>query len=648
MPDWSYQTLFRPILFRLPVGASRDLALGAMGLLARLPLGTAVIRFMGHMAPDPRLSHTAGEIEFAGRVGLGASVDPELRAPAALSRMGVAFLEVGPLSPSPPARSAPIGRILERERLTFDSPRDVLDATRAARALREIRHIPIFVRVDLSGTPSDADRDRLLSLQCNSSSDLSTRAAAYLLTPDRWDSLPMMLSRLREETPEPLRKPMLAVLKADEATRAAPILQSCFEQQLLAGVLVEGETVDDAGHRVLGAECFPALIPAVRALRGVVPDGAILAASGGVHEPQHALELLDAGANLVSIDSGMIFSGPGLPKRINEAMFHRQSEREPPPAKTPERQTNVRPTQQSWFWTALIGAAMFLGGIMAMIIATTRVVMPYDEAMAGLTREQIVEINDRLLHFMTHDRVTLSGTMLAVGILYLVLSWYGSRRGMHWAHVAIIASSLAGFTSFFLFLGFGYFDPFHAFVTAVMLQPVLLAMHSDLPEYRHPVAPELTNDRAWRLSQWGQLIFIGHGAVLIVAGCVISSVGISHVFVHEDLEFMHTTAEHLFDAHPRLVPLVAHDRATFGGMLISCGVCVFLSSLWGFRRGNAWLWWALVTAGTIAYVATICVHWHVGYTSLMHLLPAYAGLAMIAVGGALSYGHLCPAPGLRL
>jgi hypothetical protein len=136
------------------------------------------------------------------------------------------------------------------------------------------------------------------------------------------------------------------------------------------------------------------------------------------------------------------------------------------------------------------------------------------------------------------------------------------------------------------------------------------------------------------------LTFIVHGAVLVVAGCVISAIGISSVFVPEDLEFMHTTAEHLFDAHPQLVPLVAHDRATFGGMLIACGVCVLLSSLWGFRRGHAWQWWSLVIAGSVAYMATILVHWHVGYSTLKHLLPAYGGLAMIVVGGALSWQHL--------
>lgn len=280
-----------------------------------------------------------------------------------------------------------------------------------------------------------------------------------------------------------------------------------------------------------------------------------------------------------------------------------------------------------------------------MIIATTRVVLPYDESMAGLTRDQLVEINDRLLDFMRHDRVTLAGTMLSVGILYLTLAWYGIRRGVHWAWVTIIASALSGFFSFFSFLGFGYFDPFHAFVTAILFQFLLLTWHSRLPTRHAMEPPDLHNDRSWRLNQWGQLLFVIHGAVLIVAGGVISSIGMTTVFVAEDLEFMDTCAATLLEAHPLLVPLVAHDRATFGGMLVATGVATLLPALWGFRGGQAWLWWALMAAGTIAYSATIAVHWTVGYLSLKHLLPAYLGFALLWIGGALSWPFLARGSG---
>ncbi|HUG17361.1 MAG TPA: hypothetical protein VMM56_00190 [Planctomycetaceae bacterium] len=61
----------------------------------------------------------------------------------------------------------------------------------------------------------------------------------------------------------------------------------------------------------------------------------------------------------------------------------------------------------------------------------------------------------------------------------------------------------------------------------------------------------------------------------------------------------------------------------------------------GFRRGHWWLWWALLSAGSIAYLATIIVHWQVGYTSLKHLIPAYAGLGILWAGCALSREQLC-------
>lgn len=174
-------------------------------------------------------------------------------------------------------------------------------------------------------------------------------------------------------------------------------------------------------------------------LREALPLEAAIVAGGGVHEPIQALELIDAGSDFVCIDSGLIFSGPGLAKRINEAILFRllASERDSTAGET------KRLGQLSWFWTCLLGLAMFVGGFMALVIAATRVVMPYDEATVGLTRAQIAAINEHLLHFMRHDRMTLAGTMLSVAILYVALSVYGSRRGMHWAHVAIVASASA-------------------------------------------------------------------------------------------------------------------------------------------------------------------------------------------------------------
>ena len=74
---------------------------------------------------------------------------------------------------------------------------------------------------------------------------------------------------------------------------------------------------------------------------------------------------------------------------------------------------------------------MIVGGVLAWLIAATRVVLPYDEAFIGMTRAQLHAANGRLLAFMAHDRVTLAGTMISIGVLYAGLAWGGMRRNHH-------------------------------------------------------------------------------------------------------------------------------------------------------------------------------------------------------------------------
>jgi hypothetical protein len=237
--------------------------------------------------------------------------------------------------------------------------------------------------------------------------------------------------------------------------------------------------------------------------------------------------------------------------------------------------------------------------------------------------------------------------MIASGILYLGLSLFGVRRGLHWAQQSVFFSAFAGFGAFFLFLGYGYLDTFHAFVTAILFQFLLLGLHSKLgppgalAPGTLPDIPQLHGDWRWRLSLWGQLILIGHAVAVITAGLVIAGFGVTRVFVPEDLEFMQTTAEVIRSANPRLLPMIAHDRATFGGMLVSTGLVLLLPALWGFRPCSAWLWWTQLAAVIPAYTAAIAVHWAVGYTDLFHLTPAYGGLLSFLLGMALSYPFLC-------
>src|SRR6185437_10089911 len=114
MPDWSYRTVFRPVLFRLPAGAARDLCLTVMGTLARLPLGPRVIDFLGHMRPDARLRRERLGILFPSPVGLGPYLDSQAQALTALARFGVGFLDVGPLTVEPVRAATEVERLADR------------------------------------------------------------------------------------------------------------------------------------------------------------------------------------------------------------------------------------------------------------------------------------------------------------------------------------------------------------------------------------------------------------------------------------------------------------------------------------------------------------------------------------------------------
>jgi dihydroorotate dehydrogenase len=623
MPDWSYRTVFRPLLFRMPAARARDLALGVMGPLGRSTLGCALIDFLGHMRAPAALRASHMGLAFPSPVGLGPGLDPDAAATNAFARFGFGFVEVGPVTLGPVAGSGSVERDDRRESVLAPHPQDNPGleglAARLARAPRP--GIPLIVRLAASaGTGTDECRQMI--------ERLAPHAAAFSV-PATAD-LAVLTRSAHQLQP---RRALLACLPADLDPSEADRLADGALAAGVDGLLVDGGVAAPGGRREIGRPAREAGLKAMVRLRKRCGPGVVIVGGGGVHDPADALDLAQAGADLVQVDSGLVFSGPGLPKRINEALLFARGE-QAAPAELPV-------AEQSWTWALLMGLGMLFGSLLALAIAMTRVVLPYDEQFVGLSREQLHAINDRLLPFMAHDRVTLAGTMVTLGVLYSGLSFFGIRRGLRWARIAVLSSAMAGFASFFLFLGFGYFDPFHAFVSVVLLQFLLLAVHSRLGAEHGLPPPMLREDRPWRLAQWGQLLLIAHSTALLCAGLVISFIGATTVFVPEDLEFMRTTRDALLRAGPHLVPLVAHDRASFGGMLVTSGMTFLMASLWGLRRGVRWLWWTLLVAGIAGFGAAIGIHLVVGYSSPLHLAPAFAGLALFVAAMALSHPYLC-------
>jgi dihydroorotate dehydrogenase len=323
MPDWFYRTVSRPVLFRLPAAAARDLALGFLGRLALLPLGPAVIDFLGHMGPDPRLRRAVLGLTFPSAVGLGPWLDVRAAALPALARFGFGFLEVGPVTLEPAAADSPVRRRTAEEALWYPDPPPGLPLARARPRLAEAARLGLPLLVHLGPTagagPEKAAEECRQLIQ-----EMAPHAHVFVL-PAGWSGeqgsalLRPVLAATREAAPA---RPVLLGIHADaEPARVDPLVDEALAAGV-AGLLVEGLVQGKPDGVLAGA---PARGPAreqVRRLRQRLGGHVPILAGGGVHEPEHALDLLAAGADLVQVDTGLVYTGPGLPKRINDALLY--------------------------------------------------------------------------------------------------------------------------------------------------------------------------------------------------------------------------------------------------------------------------------------------------------------------------------------
>jgi hypothetical protein len=197
-----------------------------------------------------------------------------------------------------------------------------------------------------------------------------------------------------------------------------------------------------------------------------------------------------------------------------------------------------------------------------------------------------------------------------------------------------LVSGITGFGSFLAYLGYGYLDSWHA-VATVALFPCFIG---GLWLTRRCVLAKATRvgtDTSWRSllhcsgqTSWRSRTGVGRACLLLAAtgmigaGLTILSIGTTEVFVPTDLTYMGMTRDQFDSINPRLIPLIAHDRAGFGG-----GV--------GGAASRS-LWQGMLIGGLAGWGAGIGIHPIIGYNDSGHLAPAVAGAGLFFTGLALT------------
>jgi dihydroorotate dehydrogenase len=128
------------------------------------------------------------------------------------------------------------------------------------------------------------------------------------------------------------RKPILLKIAPDLTDAQLDDVVSVVKESGIAGLIATNTTISRQGLRTPGAE-LEAMgaggvsgapvrkrsTEVVRYLRERLPRPIVIIGVGGIDSADAAMEKLQSGADLVQVYTGLIYEGPALVKRINEA-----------------------------------------------------------------------------------------------------------------------------------------------------------------------------------------------------------------------------------------------------------------------------------------------------------------------------------------
>lgn len=282
----------------------------------------------------------------------------------------------------------------------------------------------------------------------------------------------------------------------------------------------------------------------------------------------------------------------------------------------------------------------FAGGF-AMFLAASGQFLPHDIRYLKMNTADLCSVADcRIVEFMIHDRAAFGGAVFGVGVLYAYLALFPVRRGEAWAWWLLLFSGIMGFASFLAYFSYGYLDSWHGIGTLLLLPVYALGMARSRQIVR-PWRGAQVLLTAGRFPNLRTRNGVGRACLLLgaggtaIGGLMILAIGLTAIFVPEDLAFMRVTVDELHNVSPRLVPLIAHDRAGFGGAVFIIGMTA-LTCLWCAPVTRA-LWETLCVSGTVSLTAAIGTHFDVGYIDVKHLAPVFTAAAAMVVGLALTF-----------
>ena len=342
-----YKPLLRPLLFQLDPEQIHELSYAGIKTAFRLPLAAQLSRQIFRL-DHPKLEREVFGLKFPNPVGLAAGFDKDARLVDEYENFGFGFLEIGTLTPLPQPGN-------EKPRL-FRLPQDQALINRlgfnnrgvevAALQLKN-RKGTIIIGGNIGKNKTTPNEQALKDYQyCfDALFDVVDYFVVNVSSPNTPDlralqdkePLRHLLSELQHRNQGKARpKPLLLKIAPDLNHNQLNDIVEIATVTQLSGLIATNTTISRenlytaptavAAMGAGGLSGKPLTRKAteiIRYLRQQLPPTIRLIGVGGIMSATDALEKLDAGADLVQLYTGFVYEGPGLIRKINQALLKR-------------------------------------------------------------------------------------------------------------------------------------------------------------------------------------------------------------------------------------------------------------------------------------------------------------------------------------
>ena len=328
----------RPILFRFDSEEIHHFSLSALRLVGASRGGRALAGVAGGASLDGAHVEVAG-LRFRSRVGLGAGFDKDGVALRGWAALGLGFAEIGTVTPLPQAGN-PRPRLfrLSRDRalinrMGFNNAGAKAVARQLAAARRRLPAdfvVGVNIGRNASTAPGDTIRDYLAvqhrlaphaDYWAVNVSSPNTPGLRDLQAPKQLRALLDALANAGPSlgparpifvklAPDMLPGEMEAVIEAVLRTRAKGLILA--NTTISRNRLVSPAELTAEAGGLSGAPLLTGTRGLVRRIRSLVGNRLAIIASGGIGSGEDAAMLVEAGADLVQLWTGLVYAGPGL------------------------------------------------------------------------------------------------------------------------------------------------------------------------------------------------------------------------------------------------------------------------------------------------------------------------------------------------